>query len=169
MNYETLENEIRDRLQPFTTVGIDVVVLPETEAERKRPHQTNARFTVIYSGSEYDLTMSTSSSNNNEKIFVTVLVESSFLRGAKGVYSLVSIIKKALSGFKPTGCQKLQPLKHHTIGQPEAENKDNMWNYQVVFQTTTLSVEDFTESLTPLLEKLTFKEPGETFTVPPTE
>lgn len=167
MNYENLEIEIVNRLAPFLSVGVTVESLPELEVDRSRPLPTKARFTVIYAGSEYGSSLSTAQISQEEKIFVQVLIESTFLRGTLGVYNLASILKKALTGFKPSGCRRIQVTKHHTIGGEEAQKINNMWNYNVIFQTTALHVEDFTEDLTLLLEKITLvdKPDGEINTI----
>lgn len=155
MNYETLENEIVARLTPFVTVGITVEKIPELESERTKPLPTKAKFTVIYAGSEYGSSLSTSQVSQEEKIFIQVLIESTFLRGSLGVYNLASVLKKALTGFQPSGCRRIQVTKHHTIGGEEAQKINNMWNYNVIFQTTSIHVEDFEEDLTLILEKIT--------------
>lgn len=155
MNYENLENEILDRLTPFTTVGVAVEKLPELEIDRSRPSPTKAKFTVIYAGSEYGNSMSTAQISQEEKIFIQILIESTFLRGTLGVYNLASILKKALTGFRPSGCRRIQVTKHHTIGGEEAQKINNMWNYNVIFQTTSVHVEDFEEDLTLILRQIT--------------
>lgn len=155
MNYENLEIEIVARLTPFATVGITVESLPELEADRSKPLPTKAKFTVIYAGSEYGSALSTAQISQEEKIFIQILIESTFLRGTLGVYNLASVLKKALTGFQPSGCRRIQVTKHHTIGGEEAQKINNMWNYNVIFQTTSLHVEDFTEDLSLLLEKIT--------------
>lgn len=154
MNYENLEIEIVDRLTPFTTVGVAVERLPELEINRTRPLPTKAKFTVIYAGSEYGNSLSTAQISQEEKIFIQVLIESTFLRGSVGVYNLASVLKKALTGFQPSGCRRIQVTKHHTIGGEEAEKINNMWNYNVIFQTTTIHVEDFTEDLSLILKEI---------------
>ena len=166
MNYELLEDEVVARLQPFTTVGITVEKLPETESQRKQVNPSKARFTVIYAGSEYEGANSTAQISQVEKVFVQVLIESTFLRGNRGIYALASILKKALTGFRPQNITRLQVSKHHTIGQPDAEKINNMWNYQIIFQGNSLHVEDFTEDICPLLEKITYKDGSESFEVP---
>lgn len=167
MNYENLEIEIVNRLAPFLSVGVTVESLPELEVDRSRPLPTKAKFTVIYAGSEYGSSLSTAQISQEEKIFIQILIESTFLRGTLGVYNLASVLKKALTGFKPSGCRRIQVTKHHTIGGEEAQKINNMWNYNVIFQTTALHVEDFTEDLTLLLEKITLvdKPDGEINTI----
>lgn len=169
MNYELLETEIVERLLPFAIAGITVKALPETEAENSSSKNlpTKATFTVIYAGSEYPSLNSTYQVSQTENVFVSILIESTFLRGSLGIYNLISVLKKALLGFKPTDCQKITVVKHHTIGTPEAQKINNMWNYQVIFQTTSVCVEDFEEDLSIILKKITLVDGNENTVIPP--
>lgn len=172
MDYELLQNAVVTRLQPFMTAGIATVVrLPQTESERTQTLPTKVKFTVIYAGSEYSEVNSTGYISQDEKVFIQILIESTFLYGNTGVYAMASLLKKALTGFKTQGTKKFQVAKHHTIGQPDAEKKDNMWHYSVVFQTMSLHVEDYTEDLSVILKQITYVDkPGdETTVVPPAE
>lgn len=166
MDYEVFQNEIVARLQPLLAVGISAVRLPETESERTKPQPTNAKFTVIYAGSEYEGSSSTAQNRNIEKVFVQLLIESTFLYGNKGIYSLINIAKKSLSGFKPSNCQRLEPVKHHSLGNDEVEKINNMWNYQMIFQTTTVSVEDFQEDLSLILSQITLLDGNDETIIP---
>ena len=168
MNYENLQDEIVTRLQPFTSAGITVERLPETEAQKKQVLPTEARFTVIYAGSEYEGSRSTAQVSQIEKVFIQVLIESTFLYGSKGIYSLVDLLKRALTDFRPQNISKLQISKHHTIGQPEAEKRNNMWQYQVIFQGNSVHVEEYDQgdSWTTLLKKITYLDGDETVIVP---
>jgi len=162
MNYSELEDSIVTRLSPFATAGVTVTRLPENEAERQRALPQKARFTVIYSGSEYEASSSSSVNRNQEKIFVSVLIESSVLRGTIGIYNLISVLKKALSGFQPTNCRQLELVKHHSMSGDDLVKRDNMWEYLVVFQTNTIHVEDYTEDLSVLISQITLIDGDET-------
>lgn len=156
MNYELLETEITNRLAPFAMVGLSVRKMPELESEKIKPLPTKAQFTVMYAGSEYEGANSTAQVSQMETAFISVLIESTFLRGPLGIYALLATLKTALIGFKPTGCHRIQAVKHQTLGTPEAVKNANMWEYQAVFKTTSLTVENFTEDITILLKKITF-------------
>ena len=155
MNYETLETEIVTRLSFMNTADILVEKLPELEADRSKPLPTKAKITVIYAGSEYGNSMSTSQVSQEEKLFIQILIESTFLRGAIGIYNLTSVIKSALIGFRPTFCKAIQVTKHHTIGGEESSKINNMWNYNLIFQTTAFDIENFIEDPYVLLKKIT--------------
>ena len=169
MDYEALQSAVVDRLSALNGESITVVGLPENEAERTKPLPTKVKMTVIYAGSDYDPVASTAQIKQDEKIYIAVLIESSFLYGALGIYSLVSLIKKMLIGFQPAGCRRFRMSKHHTIGEPDAVKKDNMWQYQVIFMTDTVTVEDFTEDVSVLVKKILLIEVpgGDTTVVPP--
>lgn len=171
MNYEALEDEIVERLQPFAEAGVSVERLPETEAEKTELGTGEARMTVIYAGSEYEGTKSTAQVSQDEKIFIQILIESTFLRGPKGIYTLTEILKKALTDFRPQRISKLQVSKHHTIGQPDAEKRNNMWQYQVIFQGTSVHVEEYDQgdAWITLLKKITYSDGEDTTVVPPEE
>jgi len=156
MNYEVLENQVYTKILPMDSVeGITVRRMPENEADRKKAFPGNAQLTVIYAGSEYPETISTSQVSQDEKVFIQILIESSFLRGPQGIYNLLAVLKTLLIGFRPSFCTGMQVVKHHTIGGDEAEKVNNMWNYNVIFQARAVAVEDFTEDLSILLKKIT--------------
>jgi hypothetical protein len=155
MNYEVFEDEIVGRLSFMNTADILVEKMPELESGKSKPLPTKAKITVIYAGSEYGSPLSTSQVSQEEKIFIQILIESTFLRGTLGVYNLVSVIKSALIGFRPSFCKRIQATKHHTIGGENAEKINNQWNYNLIFQTTAFGVEDFVEDLSVLLKKIT--------------
>lgn len=167
MNYESLQDAVVSRLQPFTTADITVERLPEKESEKNQVTATKARFTVIYAGSEYGNVNSTAQVSQEEKIFISVLIESSFLYGVRGVYSLALAVKSALTGFRFRGTHRFQVVKHHTTSPPEAVKQNNMWQYQVIFQTTIPHVEEFTEDLSLLVQRITLNDGAETIEIPP--
>lgn len=169
MNYAQLESEVATRLAPFATIGVSVTKTPERDTERQLPAIGKAQFTVMYAGSEYAEVNSTAQVSQFETVFVAVLIESNHLRDkSTSIYTLLPILKTALVGFKPYGCHRLQVVKHHTLGSPEAVRKEDVWQYQVVFKTTTVTVEDYTEDLTLLLKKITLIDSpdGETTVIP---
>ncbi len=167
MNYEQLENEIRDRLMPLEAAGIHVRLMPEVEDDLRKNLPAEVTLTIVYAGSEYPSLNSTAQVYQNEAVFISILVESTFLRGTRGIYNMISVLKQALIGFQPYGCTRIIAVKHHTIGTPEAHKINNMWNYQVIFQTTSVAVENYQEDLSVILKKITLQSQGETIIIPP--
>lgn len=169
MNYEVLQDEIIQRMQPFSIAGMDVVRLPQNNDELKRHIPKKGKLTIIYSGSEYGKTINNDNIAQDEEVYITVFIESSSLYGDLGIYNLVKLVKQALTGFKPSGCKKMQVVKHHTIGTPESSRMEGVWQYQIIFRTTSLHVEDFEEDLSLILTKITYIDvpDGEINIVPP--
>lgn len=168
MNYEVLESQIENRLSIMRQANITVQKMPELEGERNRPLPSQAGVTIIYAGSEYGLPNSTAQVRQEEKIFIQILIESTFLRGPQGVYSLLTAVKDLLIGFQPNFCNRIQVVKHHTIGGEEAQKINNMWAYNVIFQTTGIAVENYTEDLSVILKKITLTDvPGGEITIIP--
>lgn len=157
MDYELLESEIVSRLSPLASSNLSIISLPEIEAEKSRPLPAKAQYTVIYAGSEYEKSSSTGQNRNVENVFVTILIESTFLRGPLGVYNLTRVLKLALSGYSPSNCQRLEIAKHHSIGSDPVKKNGNMWEYQIVFQTTALHLENFIEDVSVLVTQITLK------------
>lgn len=159
MNYETLESEILARILPINIVNPSIAVerMPEVEADRSRPLPTKAKITIIYAGSEYSLPQSTSYIKQDEKIFIQILIESTFLRGNTGIYNIIEVLKDLLLGFRPTNCLPIQAVKHHTIGGENAEKINNMWAYNLILQMNgAITVENFEEQFLPnVLKKIT--------------
>lgn len=158
MNYEVLESEILERILPINAINpnIAVEIMPELEAERTRPLPTKAKITVIYAGSEYSLVNSTSYVKQDEKIFIQILVESTFLRGPQGIYNIIEVLKDLLIGFRPTYCMPIQMVKHHTLGGEDAQKINNMWAYNMILQANgAISVENFEENYVSVLKKIT--------------
>lgn len=169
MNYELLQDAVVTRLTPFTSAGVTVERLPEKESEKQQVTATKARFTVIYAGSEYGSVNSTGQVSQEEKIFISVLIESTFLYGVKGVYALTSLVKLALTGFKAQGSNQFQVVKHHSTAPPEAVKLNNMWSYQVIFQTTAPHVQNFEEDISILVQRITLNDGNEKVEIPPAE
>lgn len=155
MNYEDLELQFENRLSFMRSAGVTVSVMPELESERSRPLPSKAGVTIIYAGSEYGLPNSTNQVRQEEKIFIQIYIESTFLRGPQGIYNLLSAVKDAIIGFAPPFCTRFQVVKHHTIGGDDAMKKDNMWCYSVIFQSTGIAVENFIEDTSVILKKIT--------------
>lgn len=166
MNYEVLQDAVVERLQPLIAAGVQASRIPDNDGEKEQVLPGHAKFTVIVAGSEYSETNSTAQVRQDEKIFVQVLIESSSLYGSKGIYSLVSVLKAALTGFKAQGTTRFQVSKHHMIGNPEGEKVNNMWNYQVIFQASAVHVENFEEDISILVNQIKLNDGADTVTIP---
>jgi Gp37 protein len=167
MNYEILENEIVARLLPLASSNLSIIKLPEVEADKSKPLPTKAQITVIYAGSEYDKTTSTGQNRNAENVFITFILESTFLRGALGIYNLTRVLKLALSGFSPINCQRLEIIKHHSIGSNPIKKDNNLWEYEISFSTTALHIENFIEDVSILVKQIKLNDGDDDSIIPP--
>jgi hypothetical protein len=153
MNYEQAETDIYTRLLPFQGANIEVVKLPETQEDFKRPF-AKAKFTVGYKGSKWKDPQSTGHISQVEELLFEIAIQSRTLRGAKGLYSLKKLLTQALVGFTPTDCDKIYAKESGMTGVSETLN-DGVWTYCVIVACTTLSVEDFEEDLSVILSRIT--------------
>jgi hypothetical protein len=151
--YEQVELEIYTRLLPFQGANIEVAKLPESEADFKRPY-TKAKFTVCYKGSKWKDPRSTSHITQEEELLFEIAIQSRTLRGNRGIYTLKRLLTQALVGFQPTDCERMYAKESGMTGV-ETTLTDGVYTYSAVFACTTLSVEDFEEDLSLILEKIT--------------
>lgn len=153
MNYEQAEEDIYQRLQPFTGANIEVVKLPEAQADFKRPFE-KAKFTVGYKGSKWKDPQSTGHISQVEELLFEIALQSRTLRGPRGLYTLKSLVTQALVGFAPTDCDKIYAKESGMTGVADTQ-VDGVWTYVAIFACTTLSVEDFEEDLSVILTQIT--------------
>lgn len=164
-SYEQVEEDIYQRLLPFQGISIDVVKLPDNEADFKRAF-AKGKITIGYKGSKWDAPRSTSQIAQEEKLIFEVAMQSRELRGSRGLYMLKRVVTQALTGFQPTDCNRMYPEESGMTGVKETFT-DGVWTYSAIFHCTTLTVEDFEEDLTLLLKKITTenRELGDTLVV----
>lgn len=136
--YSDIEQEIVNKLQPLVTAGIDVVPLPQVEAEFQRPFQ-HGRVTVVYKGSTFDNHLSTHHVVQDERLQFEIVVVCRRLRGDTGVHGIVEVIKRTLLGFAPTDCSKMRVIKN---SYQEYQKEAALWGYSIIFETVYRLVED---------------------------
>lgn len=161
--YQDIEAAVVARLAPFGSVGFEVVALPETQSDYSRPF-VNGKITVAYHSSSYDKPNSIGHMSQYEEISVIVSIQSRFLRGDKGIYSIASIVRKALLGFEPAGYWRMWAKE---FGLKDAKLEDGLWTYYGLFCTKALAVEDFEEDISNLISQISYDNDltGETFSV----
>lgn len=153
MNYDQLELDILARLAPLQTAGVDVVLLPETDADYKRP-LTRSRVTIVYKESIFpEVTQQRSLGfvSQEEVCHVEVIVWSRKLRGSNSIHAISREVIRLLVGFEPTDGMKMYLVKN-AYHMKDGE----LWSYSAVFATHTQVVEDYTAPTTPLLQTVLF-------------
>lgn len=158
MNYELVEQQIADRLTTKLGINFEVAVLPETEEEYKVAFG-KSRATVSYKASDFATEDRASKAasrglgafvTQEEHVIFEITLQSKKLRGAVGLYAMLEKVKRALVGYTPTDCQKMQILKFGFI-----ERIENIFTYHMLMSTTTTVVEEEDAQNLPLITEIT--------------
>lgn len=140
MNYEAIEDSIKNRLAAKLAAGIDAKVMEDTEADVNRP-VTSPRATVCFFASDFDPSRSTAQISQDDTATFAIMITARKRRGLKGVYDIYNQCAKWLLGWTPTGCsQKIQFKKF----QFEL-NEDGWYTFGLYLETKAMMVEDISE------------------------
>ena len=128
LNYEAFQNDIVARLGGLNTPTqiVDIVPLPETEAEYKATTYLRPRITVCYTGSDYTgsgtnpSTFDIGDVEQEEWVGFQLIIESKILYGASGIYGILQKTRELLLGYSPTNCDKIH-FKRSQVQRPETE------------------------------------------------
>lgn len=160
--YSQIEQEIVVRLADLATANIDVLQLPEVQAEYERPFQ-NARVTVAYKSSEFGDIKNANHIVQDEKLQFELIIVCRKLRGAAGLHSVTEMVKRSLLGFMPTDCSKMRLTKN---GFTDFQAESALWAYSMIFETTYRLVEAGEFELGPQLQQAFFEYNEEQPSVP---
>lgn len=160
--YSQIEQEIVVRLADLATANIDVLQLPEVQAEYERPFQ-NARVTVAYKSSEFGDIKNAHHIVQDEKLQFELIIVCRKLRGAAGLHSVTEMVKRSLLGFMPTDCSKMRLAKN---GFTDFQAESALWAYSMIFETTYRLVEAGEFELGPQLQQAFFEYNEEQPSVP---
>ena len=155
MIFEALEIELIDRLKSRIPegIGIEVDLLPENQAGFERP-LVNGIIWVCYNASKFSDTMSTSAIVQEETITLELRIQSTKLRGAKGIYAIEKLTRAILLGFRPQVTGGKITIEDFGF----TEFKENLWTYTMQLQTKTLTVEAPKERIESLLKWITLND-----------
>lgn len=158
MNYELIEEQIRERLATVMGHGYTVVALPEVEEDLKRLID-KPKVTVSYKGSDFG-TMGRSDQAevvslgavivHKEVLTFDIVMQAKKLRGEYGLYGMIPMAQNALMGFMPDDCEKMYILKFGYV-----TFEQGIWTYCLKMATTSIRVEDAEYSNAPPIEKIT--------------
>lgn len=152
--YSQIEQEIVTWLGPLTNGGgVDVVQLPQLQAEFDRPFM-KGRITVAYKSSDFGDVASTHHIVQDEKIQVELIIQARKLRDADGLHAMTEAVKRRLVGFRPTDCSKMYIVKH---GFTNHDNQSSLWQYSMIFETKYRLVEDATYNTEQVLTQTFFE------------
>lgn len=149
MFIEQLEIDIEKQLRAKIGTGIDVEVMPETEAGFSRPF-AKGRLSVCYKQSEFDKPRSTAEISQDEEQTIEVIIQSRTLRKTHGIYDLAERTRKALVGFMPKHCRRI-----YAVSFKFESRETNLWVYVYTFATRSTIVEVEVPDTEPLITQVT--------------
>lgn len=158
--YEEIENSIITRLAPLASAGVDVVLLPENEADFTKPN-SKPRITVMYYTSKFGGSMdsnlarlrSIGISSQEESIMLEVTMQSRKLRGTAGIMQIFEAVKDLLYGFAPADCDKLYLSEFNML---KKDKSDATWAFAATFLCSRLQAEKDSNEVVQRITKLTF-------------
>lgn len=141
--YDQLEDEIVDRLTATVDDVAAVAPLPETEEKIKNAvdaavDNNKVMVLVAYTGSDFGPSTSASAVNQEESMSVLLNLQSNLLRGEKGIYNVIRLIKNSLLGYQTAGGGR---LKMKSIDFDDRDEKQAIFSYNVVFTVTKLQAQ----------------------------
>lgn len=160
LNYEAFQNDIVARLGGLNTPTqiVDIVPLPETEAEFKATTYLRPRITVCYTGSDYTgsgtnpSTFDIGDVEQEELVGFHLTIESKILYGASGIYGILQKTRELLLGYSPTNCDKIH-FKRSQVQRPENSKGEIIAGFVFVLEAVvkTYAIEtDRTDTAPPL-------------------
>lgn len=148
LNYETFQNNIVTRLGGLNTPTqiVDIVPLPETEAEYKATTYQRPRITVCYTGSDYTGNGTNPESfdigdvEQEEWVGFQLIIESKQLYGASGIYGVLQKTRELLLGYSPDNCDKIH-FKRSQVQRPEESKSGFVFVLEAVVKTYAIETD----------------------------
>lgn len=152
MNYEELEDDIAGKIMPLAVDGVDVMVMPEKEADYKRPFK-KAKVTVSIGHSKAGKPETTSVVAQWETICVDLTLEARFLRGDDGIYRLKKKVTDLIIGYRPPNYSRLIELEFRF-----EQYTNGIYTYTLTVTTTALLVQSPDAENFPNISQITMGE-----------
>lgn len=155
LNYEAFQNSIVTRLGGLNTPTqlVDIVPLPEVDADRKASRQDRPQITVAYLGSDYTgsgtqpTTFDIGEAQQEEMVNFHVIVESKKLYGSTEMYGILNKTRELLLGFSPAGCEKILFRKSQLEKKTDESGKATLgfvFILECVVKTYAFEIDDTT-------------------------
>jgi hypothetical protein len=161
--YSQIEQEVVSWLAPLSNGGgVDVVQLPQLQAEFERPF-FKGRITIAYKSSDFGDVKNAHHIVQDEKIQLEAIIQARMLRGPDGLHAITEAAKRRLLGFSPTDCSKMHLVKN---GFTDHNNEAAIWSYSMIFETTYRLVEDAEYNTGTQLDEVFFEYNEELPSIP---
>lgn len=142
MRIERMMLDIVERLQPLATDGVEVQVLPDVQAEFERPTANKGRLSVVFFEMKPSGPMKSAGRTVQEMdMTFHLMIHATKMEGPFGISDLHNRARKLLIGYDPTDCDD---ISHG--GLMFSRYLTSLWEYNMILNTKTLLVEDYTES-----------------------
>ena len=130
MSINTIENSIITQLQD-NIADLKIEGFPDKPAEYKLLHPKGAVL-VHFQGASYTAPEEKNfiQQEADLEFGVTLLIKG--LRDKNGAYTYIDTIISALTGFTPTGCNKMYPVKTDFLSE-----EGGLWQYALSFTVPT--------------------------------
>lgn len=156
-----IEDSIIERLKVLAP-GVLVQPYPDNPETWEPTHPVGALL-VRYSDGDYSDTQDTALVVQDRDMMWEITLAFWSLRGKagqQGLYAYLETVRSALTGFRPPNCiTKMRPTGEEFVSRGAVgylKNKNQrLWQYAVIFKTTSLNVEEAQEEAGPLLTRLT--------------
>lgn len=161
MNYEDLEDEIVEKLDPLVA-DYSCVVIPHPDAPADYP-QTFAKPVVMVTVAQgaWDKTRSISVPVQDNRIGIEVLINCRHRRsrnGNIGMLDVAEMVQSLLLGFKPSNCDQLFLKSMEFVKLDQA----HVWSYAVNFEAMGMRIKTYEPPVQPeaILTKLSLDNAG---------
>lgn len=153
--YTEIEDSIVERLSALAVPNsIEVVPMPESEAEFDRNTANRVRITVEASSMKGDVVKDTRLVSQEAPITVAIIIQANRRRGDLGIFTLEKAVRLRLLGFRPTNT--LRGLKYINGGFVNAEWSKSVWTYQIELEALGVVHEEYDEDAgTVLITQIT--------------
>lgn len=156
MNYEILEDEIVEKLQPLV-VDHACVVMPHPDAPEDYPKTFKEPVVMVtVSQASWEKTRSTSIPVQDNRVGIEVLISCRHRRNRHdkpGMMQIAEYVQSLLLGFKPTLCDQLFLKSMEFVKLDQA----HVWSYAINFEAMGMRVKKYEAPAEPdaLLTKIT--------------
>ena len=150
MDFEGIENEIIEALDDLSNDKIEVIPMPESEADFVRDFE-DARITVAFNGLKSDNPVTMREVAQDDRHTVAIVIQSRRLRGDSGAYSLYKRIRAKIAGFSCTGCEPFISRSFDLIS-----DENDLFTWLALFECSEMQVPetDYEPQLIPVIKQI---------------
>lgn len=150
MDFEALENEVIDQLDDLANDKIEVIPMPESEADFARSFE-DARITVAFNGLKSGDPVTMREVAQDDRYTLAIVVQGRKLRGPDGVYDLYKRIRLKIAGFSCSGCD---PFISRSFDLISDENDLFTWLALFECKEMVVSSVEIEPTLIPVIKKI---------------